>query len=339
MKNIIENDLIVVVSETSVQQNVQLMLIERFTPFLNQAKEWKEKAESLVITDINQTREMKMAREARLALREIRINADKVRKELKEDSLNYGRAVQGVYNVIEAAILPIESHLENQEKFKELYELEKREKLRIEREIIIKDVREYIISNLNLGIISEEDFQKIYKGAILQKQDAEEAAMKAEADRIAKEKAEAEERERLQIENERLRIEAIEKENERKAELKRLEAKMQAERDKLIDEQKRLNIEAAKARKEAEKKAEDERKQAQLIAAELQAKKDAEINNEIARQAAIEAELSKGDKDKIEDLKKELEKLKTKFEFSSKKYKNLYLNVVVLLEKIIVFIG
>ena len=38
---------------------------EQFIPFFDKAIEWRQKAEALVVTDISQTREMKMAREAR----------------------------------------------------------------------------------------------------------------------------------------------------------------------------------------------------------------------------------------------------------------------------------
>lgn len=327
MEIVINNELAVVISETAVDTEIQQMLVERFTPFLEQAAEWKEIAESLVVTDISQVREMKMAREARLALREIRIAADKTRKELKEDSLRYGRAVQGVYNVIEAVISPIEKHLEEQEKFKELYELRQREALRLEREELVKDYREYVISNINLGEITEEDFTRMLTGAKLQKQAAEQAAIKAEEERAARLKAEAEEREILRIENERLRAEAEERERERKAELDRLEA-----------EQRKSNIAAAKAKLEAEKKAEAERKEKERLQAELRAKEEAEARAEEERQAAIEAELNKGDKAKLADLIADLEGLKTKYEFKAKKNNLLYKAVIELLNKIIVYI-
>jgi hypothetical protein len=281
----------------------------------------------LIVTDISQVREMKMAREARLALREIRINADKLRKELKEDSLRYGRAVQGVYNVIETNIIPIEKHLEAQEKFKEIYEMQQREALRIEREQLVFDVRQYMFANVNLGEITEEDFQRLWTGAKLQADAAQQAALKAESDRIAKEQAEAQERERLRVENERLKEEAFNREIERRAELDRLEA-----------EQRKANIEAARIRKEAEQKAAEARKEADCLAAELKAKQDAEARAEAERLAAIEADLSKGDKAKIADLVADFRALKTKYEFRSKKYKTLYISVTELIEKIIVYI-
>ena len=70
----------------------------------------------------------------------------------------------------------------------------------------------------------------------------------------------------------------------------------------------------------------------------MKAKQEAEARAEAERQAAIESELSKGDKAKVADLIADLRSLKTKYEFRSKKYKTLYFSVTELLEKIIVFI-
>jgi len=324
----INNELAIVISETQVPDEMQKSLIEYFTPFLEQAADWKEKAESLVVTDITQTHEMKMAREARLALREIRLAADKTRKMLKEDSLKYGRAVQGAYNVIESAISPIEKHLEEQEKFKELYELQQKEKLRLEREELSKDVREYMIVNINLGEITQTDFDRLLNGAILQKQAAEDTAIAEEENRQARLKEEALEREMLRVENEKLKAAAEEKERETRAELDRLE-----------QEQRKANIAAAKLKKEAEAKLAAEKAEKECLLAELKAKEEAEAKAELERQALIEAELTKGDKAKIADMIADLEAIKTKYEFKAKKNKILYLAVISLLDKIIVYIN
>lgn len=330
-----ESPLAVAALETGLEISIQEMLVSRFTPFLEQTAEWRERAESLVVTDINQTREMKMAREARLALREIRINADKLRKELKEDSLRYGRAVQGVYNVIETNISPIEKHLEAQEKFKEIYEMKQREAiraqreaLRIEREALTFDVRDYMILNINLGEITQDDFEKLHNVAKIQKQDADNAAEKAEAERIERMKAEAEERERMRLENEQLKAEAVKRETERRAELDRIEF-----------EQRKANIEAARIRKEADEKVAVERAELERLQSELRAKVEAEQRAEAERIAAIEVELGKGDKAKFDDLISDFRALKTKYEFKSKKHKALYVSVCELIEKIMVYIS
>ncbi len=114
--------LVLAIKENQVETETGLVLQKAFEPFFQQANEWKKKAEELVITDVSQVREMQMARQARLALKEIRVNADKTRKRLKEDSLRYGKAVQGVYNVIEYLIEPIEKFLQEQEDFAKIQE-------------------------------------------------------------------------------------------------------------------------------------------------------------------------------------------------------------------------
>jgi hypothetical protein len=322
----IDNELLPAISETGVDTEIQQMLVERFTPFLEQVREWKQKAETLVVTDISQTAEMKMARVARLAIRDIRLDADKTRKELKEDSLRYGRAVQGVYNVIEAAISPIEKHLEEQEKFKEREEAKQRAILKAKREDEAEPLRQYIPYGIDFSEITQEDFNKLINGAKLQRQQAIELAEKAEADRVARLKSEAEERERLRVENERLKSEAEEREKE-----------LQDERNKLEQHQRAANIEAARLRKEAEAAAAEQRAEADRLQKELDDKKAAEQRAEADRLAAIESDLSKGDKAKFADLLEDLKSFKTKFEFKSKKYKMLYIAIAELIEKIIVY--
>ncbi len=60
---------------------------------------------------------------------------------------------------------------------------------------------------------------------------------------------------------------------------------------------------------------------------------------EADRLAAIEAELSKGDEAKIEDLKADLLTLKTKYTFKSAKNQKLQTSVNELLDKVITFIN
>ncbi len=269
---------------------------------------------------------MQLAREGRLALRKVRTTADKLREQLKADSLRYGRAVQGIYNVIEAGIVPIEKHLEDQEKFVERMEAKRRDELRIERQQLVAGLHEYFPVNIDLGYMTGEDFDCMYNGAILQQKAAEQfkaeaeetariAAEKAEAERIEREKAEAEERERLRIENERL----------------------QAERKQLEEQRRKEREEAERIRKEAEEKAAAERAEREKLEAELKAKRNAEAKAEADRIAAQEAELAKGDKDKFNDLLTRLHSVKTDFAFKSKKHKAIHAAVCELVDKTITY--
>lgn len=244
------NKLIQVIEDNKLEEATSKSLEESFLPFFQQAKKWKEKAENLVVTSVDQKREMKMAREARLALREIRINADKTRKALKEDSLRYGRAVQGVYNVIEYLISPIEKHLHDQEKFAEIKEAERKADLKAYRESEISPFSDFVPLGINLSEMPIEDYEKLLNGARLQFKAHIEAEKKAEAERLAKEKTEREEQERIRKENEQLR-----KEHEAQEAILQAERKAKAALEAEINAEREAKERAEKARIESERKA------------------------------------------------------------------------------------
>lgn len=302
MQVIQTNELIKVVETSGLEEQTGSYIKEKFLPFFEQAEEWNRKAKTLVVTDINQKHEMQMARAARLALREIRINADKTRKELKEDSLRYGKAVQGVYNVIEYLIAPTEKYLEEQEKFAEIQEAKRKSELKADREMQLQPYMEYVPYGLPLGDMKEDEFSKLLTGAKLQLEAKIEAEKKAEQERIAREKAEAEERERIRLENEKLKAERAEAEKKMAEE----RAKVEAER-KAAEEKARKEREAAEAKLKAER-AERERLQAEIKAkeeAELKAKRDAEAKAEAERKAQALAEKkakAAPDKAKLKDF-------------------------------------
>lgn len=181
-----------IINESGVEKETSLLLSKNFQEFYDVATEWNEKAKTLVVTNANQVTEMKMAKEARLILRDIRVNADKTRKALKEESLRYGKAVQSVYNVIESLIVPTEKYLEEQEKFVQIQEEKRKAELTIEREFLLKDYREFVPFGIYLSELSDADFQKILSGAKLQFKEREESVKRQEEERIEREKSEKE---------------------------------------------------------------------------------------------------------------------------------------------------
>lgn len=286
-------ELIKAISQEGVDPQTGLQIKERFLPFFEQAEAWKVKAEAINVTDVSQVADMKMARVARLALKEIRVNADKTRKDLKEDSLRYGKAVQGVYNIIEYLIVPIEKRLEEQEKFAEVQEAKRQAELKANREMEVQAYDEFIPYGINLGTMSDEDYSKLLNGAKLQLQAKLDAEAKAKAEQEAKIKAEAEERQRIIEENNRLKAEreAQEKalaEQRAKAEAERLEAERKAAEERAKAEAiiKAEREELEKVKQEARDKAEAERK-AQEAAKQAEAERLAAI--ELAEKQAKSA--------------------------------------------------
>jgi len=183
------NEIQNIITEVGLEKTTSNKIENCFMPFLQKIQEWEDKAISLVVTDVAQTREMKMAREARLALRDIRIDADNTRKALKEDSLRYAKAVQGVYNLIEYKIAPIEKHLLNQEKFAEIQEEKRRAELKIQRESELLPYAEFVPFGLDFANMSEEDFIKTLNGAKLQHQNKIDTEKRERELKEAREKA------------------------------------------------------------------------------------------------------------------------------------------------------
>jgi len=271
-----------IIVDTTIQPTSADAIRAAFTPFFEQAQKWELQAKSIVVTDRSQKAEMQMARTARLALREVRINAEKTRKELKEESLRYGQAVQSVYNLIAGAIEPLETYLEDQEKFAEKADAKDRAELKAARLAELAPVVEFVPSGLDFATMSEADYSAVLSGAKLQAQAKKDAQEKAEreakekAERDAKEAAEkaaAEraERERIEAENRALRADAERAAKERAAAEKEkaaAERALQAER-----------AEAERARQAAEKA---ERERLEAIEAEKAAAESARLAAESA---------------------------------------------------------
>jgi hypothetical protein len=153
---------------------------EKFQDFTQSIEEWSEKANAIVVTDETQKEVMLEAREGRLLLKAKRIEVEKVRKSLKEQSLNEGRLIDSVAKYLTSLIEPAEKHLELQEKFIEIQEQNKRIKVKAERTFLLQPYLEVIDPNsIQLDLITEEAFATILNGAIVSLENK-----KAEAKRL-----------------------------------------------------------------------------------------------------------------------------------------------------------
>src|SRR3990167_2280088 len=263
MENIIIDNLIAVQIreiEKEIEKETALELITVFMPFFEQTDEWAKKAKEILVTDISQIKEMGLAREARLGLKDIRVEVEKKRKVLKEESLRKGKAIDGMANIIKFLIIPIEEHLQEQEDFV------KRQEEKRKSELVEKRKNELLKFEIetgyyNLADMSEEGYSQILETSILVYKQKQETLVKAEQEKIAKEKAEAEEKERIKLETERQAREKKEKEayetklKKERAEKAKLEAELKA---KQAEEEKKKLIAEARIRKEKEAKEKEE---------------------------------------------------------------------------------
>ena len=241
------NAITLAVSGAEVSKQQQVFLLDTFNPFFTQAKEWFDKAEELKVTDVSQTDRMKLAREARLALKKIRTTTDAKRKELKSDYLKTGQAIDKIAKVVKDHIKPIEDFLQEQEDF--VKNLEAR--LHEERLDILHQYKKYVdISYKNLGKLSQERFDEIHQETKEAFEYTKTQERLAEEKQLAEEKAKKEEDNRIREENKKL------KEDKRKIELEALREKERAakeQRAKLEAQQKLEKLEQDKKKAEARK--------------------------------------------------------------------------------------
>ncbi len=227
-----ENQLAIIVNESGLDATKANFILEKFQDYFKLASEWEAKARTIIVTDEKQDAEMEMARVGRLFLRDKRIAIEKARKELKEQALREGKAIDGIANVLKALIVPIEEYLEKQEKF---IEIKKKEK----EQAILKAAAE------------KEEQERIAK----EKADAE-AFEKARIEN-EKLKKEAEEKEKaLKLEREKVESERKEAERKAKAEQEKLkkeaEEKVRIEKEKFEKEKRAIEEKTRKEKEERE---------------------------------------------------------------------------------------
>lgn len=338
------NDLMVVIEQNHLEPETSKTLKDSFLPFFEQAEKWKSKAEQLIVTDASQTREMLEARNARLALKDIRVNVEKERKKLKEDSLRKGKAIDGIANVIKFLIEPIEEHLEKQEKFIEIQEAQAKEARRSERHELLS----VFVPNPELyplADISEQAFNDLLNGFKAAKQKREEEDRIAAEAEIARQKAEAAEREKQRLENIRLKAEAEAREKQLAAEREKAakekaiaEAKAKAEQERhnaLMEAERKKQ---AKLKADADAKLAKEKAEREKAESELKAQAAAKAKAEQERIAAEKKAAAAPDKNKLILFAEQLSKISTP-ELNSDEAKHILADALILIGKTVVFIN
>ncbi len=340
-----------VINESGLQLTEAEAIKQSYLPYFEQLVEIKEQATKINFdkpSDIDET----IARELRLKLVKIRTGSEDIKKERKQIHMLKGNLEQSAWNLIRDTCLLDEEKFSAVEKRREIEEKQRKENLRIERENAVEPYGADT-EHIALGEMSEEIWENYFNGVKVSYEQKAAAELKAEEDRIAVEQAKADERARIQEENERLQKEAEAKERAMKAEREAAEKKLAEEQAKAEAERKALQEKAYKEAEEAQRlaeaqrqKVETERKAAEEVArkeaqakakieAELQVVKDVKAAAEAKRQELIQAELSKGDKQKFQTILDDLAALKTKYQFESDKYKEKHFGVNDLIDKII----
>lgn len=271
------------------QQEVSNVLNQIFTG----TSDWENQVDAIDVKGIDDRMSINLADAARLNVKKARISAEKIfdaKREEVQQRMSDFKTEDALWlkakQIMQIKFKAIEDKAEWKAKYVERYEKEQRE-LRAENRRLQVQKFSPDVALIEFENMSDETFSVFISGIEKAYNDKIEAARKAEEERIAKEKAESEERERIRLENERLKLEAIEKEKQMAAE----RAKAEAER-KAVELKAKKEKELADAKLKAEKEA-NEKLQAEIRAkaeAEKKAKRDAELKEEAEVKAKKEAQ-------------------------------------------------
>lgn len=322
--------------ETKAQQ-----IQAQFAPMLSAMVELEKEFNELITLPVEEQATSLAARALRLKYVKVRSGTEKIHKAQKAFYLAGGRFVDGWKNAQAFASQEVEEKLEAIENYYSNMEKERIAKLQEEREALLSPFNLEGFSTLNLGEMSQQVWDIFFTGTQANAQAKKEAAAAAEAARVEAERIEAEERERMRVENERLAAQVAEEQRKAKAAEETAKAVIRAQAAKAEKEK----AQAAEAAREAQEKAakiiaemeREKREKEEQEAKRLAIEKAAEEKRKQQEEEAREAELSRGDDEKFAALLMDLDALKTKYSFKSKKSTTIFLAVCELITKTIIF--
>lgn len=293
-----ENQLAVLPSEVAeIAKNVSVEKRNEVQTVLNHVfngvAKMREQLDGVTVADANDKVNMKLANTIRLGVRQVRLEAEKTfdakRAEVQQQMLSY-KTEDSLWlkakQTMQILTKEIEENARWKEETKERFEAEQKE-LKVQQRMLKVAKVAPETARTEFENMSDETFEMFFTGIEKAYNDKIAAEKKAEAERIAKEKAEAEERERIRKENERLKAEAEAKEKQ-----------LIAEREKAEAERKAIEEAAKKEREENERKLKAEQ-EASRIAAEKAAAEKAKLEAEIKSKAEAEEKARKEAEAKI----------------------------------------
>lgn len=274
----------------AIAENVSVEKRSEVQAVLNQVfngvSKMREQLDSVEVVDANDKVNMKLANTIRLGVRQVRLDAEKTfdakRAEVQQQMLSY-KTEDSLWlkakQTMQILTKEIEENARWKEETKERFEAEQKE-LKVQQRMLKVSKVAPEMARSEFENMSEETFDMFYAGLEKAYNDKIEAEKKAEAERIAKEKAEIAERERIRKENERLKAEAEAKEKQ-----------LAEERAKAEAERKAMEAKAAKLKAEADAKLKAEKEANEKLQAEIRAKAEAEEKAKKEAEAKAAAEL------------------------------------------------
>lgn len=209
------------------------LLVDSFEPFELVAQDWAKRVKSFQILGEQDTDGVQKAKDALAIVKSKRIAVENKRKELKEESLRYGQAIDKIAKTIAEMFSPIEEDLKSKADFIKNLQAERKARLLAERQDKLSEIG---VAQFNpaLADMDEETWEMFYSGAVAQmekrrKEEAEELKARQKAEAESKKQAEADIKAKEQAFKE---AKKLAEENRKKAELE-AEARKQAEAENL----------------------------------------------------------------------------------------------------------
>jgi len=179
--------------ENGLPREVVLSIDSKFKEYEDIANEWNKKAYEIEVTDESQVELMQQAKEGRLLLKAKRVEIEKTRKRLKEQSLLEGRFIDSLAKRLFMIIEPAEEHLAIQEKYVETKEQLRKAKLKADRLELLKPYLQVLdLDAFDLSTMSEVAFNTILNGGKMSLENYEK-----EQERIKLEEEETEKKAKL----------------------------------------------------------------------------------------------------------------------------------------------
>lgn len=295
-----------IVQTSGLEQTKGQKLLALFTPYFNRLAEIEAKINLLNPTN-PEREDIIIAKEIRLSLRNNRVASEKIKDDSKALILAEGRVIDNLNNIIKNTSKPLEEKCEQVEKFAEIQEQRRKEERKIERVKLLEPYASeypyntsagYFSFNYNLLDMTDVAFDDLLASVKLNCEKQKQEKLKAEEERIAREKTDAEERERIRQENIKLKAEREEREKEIAIE----RAKAETER-RATEEKSRLE------RAEQEAKLKKEREERERLEAELKAGREKEESDKRAKALAEKKARQAPDKEKLNKLAESIKSL------------------------------
>lgn len=312
--------------EFGIEEKQSKEILSNLPQIKEERKVLEQQYSEVIKMDIENPETHKMARELRLLIRGNRTKGINIwHRNAKDFFLRGGQFVDAIKRLEVDVNERMEEQLLEIEKYAEIQEQKRKDKLKADRIAEIEKYSEFVSFGVDLGELSEEDYKKVFNGAKLQ---FEQRERELEAERLEEERQEKikeiayERKEQLlsvwahvEVPNANFGEMSEEDFKQIKVNAEKAKEDFEIEQEKIRLENERLKKEAEKQRIQAEKdrkereriaeieraKAEKERKEAERLA-EIERKEKAEL------QAKLEQERKQ--REKAEQEKREEEQRK-----------------------------